>query len=103
MAHLHGLNKVYGVICHKSGCQNPGACDKLAGKYGDHDLPMCPIAWINEDPCFLAALDLYSCSQVSPIANWPDGYAPWIVETVLELHAQSESAQAARIDEAHRG
>ena len=103
VAHLYGLNKVYGLICHKSGCQHPGECEKLAGKYGDQEIPTCPIAWLNQDASFLAALDLYTCSQVSPLEGWPDSYSPWVVETVLELHQQSESAQAARIEEVTGG
>lgn len=81
-------------MCHVSGCQADGECEKLAGKYGTEDFAKCPVAMLNEAQDFAVCLDLYAASKVSPIHGWPSAYAPWIIKTVIELHREIERVSA---------
>ena len=48
-------------------------------------------------------LDLYAASKVSPIAGWPESYAPWIVEGVIELHREIERVSSEAVRSASSG
>ena len=102
-ANLDAFGKVYGLMCHVSGCQAEGDCEKLAGKYGGEHFDRCPIALINESTDFAVCLDLYAASKVSPIEGWPSCFSPWIVKTVVELHRELEKVQAESIKAVTRG
>jgi hypothetical protein len=88
------------VTCAYSGCQ--GKCEELAGNYGDHYFDTCPIRSINTMR-WKVVLDLYNASKISPLSDWPYGFAPWVVESLINLNNEIESVQVQKQKEALNG
>jgi hypothetical protein len=37
----------------------------------------------------------WTASRVSPLADWPHGYAPWLVDAMTALHSEIAAVDAA--------
>lgn len=55
--------------------------------------PSCPGAQLS-DPFTLEADRLWRASLVSPLAGWPDAYAPWASHALLERRGPDDAAKA---------
>ena len=98
-ANLHKLRKIYGITCAVSGCV--GKCDELGGTYGAHEFEQCPVASL-QTRRWGVILELYGALRVSPLAQWPEGWAPWVVRGLSDLKGEIETAQSAATEEAYR-
>jgi len=50
----------------------------------------CPAAWLNH-PEIAIASRLLDQARVSPLSDWPGGYAAWVVEAVTEFKAAEDA------------
>ena len=53
--------------------------DLLGRKWG-----RCPADYLN-DPNLLLAVELYAATKISPLANWPDGWAAWVRDYMIAI------------------
>ena len=53
----------------------------------------CPSSYLRT-PEINYAMDLYSAAKVSPLADWPDGYACWVREYLCAIEAAVKERQA---------
>lgn len=95
------MRRVYGIVCHLprdkgGGCQHPGACERLAGRYGGHDLGTCPVRML-QSPEWGVVMYYWAAAKVAPLAEWPAGYAPWLVDAMTALHSEMAQAEAKMI------
>ena len=51
-------------------------------------------------PAWQTVLHLYDVGQVSPISDWPDGWAAWATDGLTALHWGVERAKANKLKEA---
>ena len=69
-------------------------CASKAGKYLRHDFPTCPIRAALDDPSLMYVLSLESQMETSPVSDWPDGFAAWVVDLLSAIkeirHAKQE-------------
>ena len=75
-------------------------CAKKSGWYLNHEWSRCPVREVLDDSRMTAALQLERQSKVSPIANWPNGYAAWVPEYICAIAAAREERASS---EANRG
>lgn len=65
--------------------KDSGIPDKWGGR--------CPSDWANH-PEVAVASRLLAQADVSPLSNWPNGYAAWVVDAATELKAARDSIRA---------
>ena len=94
------LRKIYGITCAFSGCA--GDCEKLAGEYGKFEFDRCPISYLHSRR-WSVVLELFAVARVSPLSDWPVGWAPWVVRSLSELTRSIETAKAEAANEAAKG
>ena len=90
-ANINQLRKIHGITCAFSGCV--GNCEDLAGKYGEFVFDACPISVISSRR-WTVIFELFGASKVSPLSDWPEGWAPWIVRGLSDLRAAIDTATA---------
>ena len=64
------------------------------GILGYDDWPTCPVSLLR-GPHWQHIVTLYNCKTVSPLSEWPQGYAAWVVDglTALEDAFNRKSAK----------
>jgi len=82
----------YGLTCEE--CPRSRKCDEWPAegtgyKFEGHriaqvDWEACPASYLRS-PHLNYAMDLYAAAQVSPIADWPDGWAAWVREWMVAI------------------
>ena len=63
---------------------------------------MCPSAYLRTHE-FNYALELYAASKISPLADWPDGWACWVKEYLCAIDNAIKERQSKDIDRIGRG
>lgn len=48
------------------------------------DWKRCPVAYLS-DPHLSMAVELYAATKISPIAEWPDGWAAWVRDYLVKI------------------
>ncbi len=77
--------RAFGPPCHGKGCGDVGA-DEQWRVWADHEYGMCPWQALR-DPEVVGAVRLYAQKNVSPLADWPDGWAAWATQGVVAIEA----------------
>ena len=78
-----------------SACGGEGSvCASRGGTYLGQQWETCPVSAAMRDRRLQAALTLDGARRVSPLADWPDGYAAWVPGLLAEI----ESVRSARSD-----
>jgi len=75
-------------------------CVQKAGWYLNNQWSCCPVREVLDDSRMTAALQLERQAKISPIANWPAGYAAWVPEYVCSI---SSARQERANSESNRG
>jgi hypothetical protein len=84
----HGLGCAAGSFDY---CQHDRSkCAEKAGFYVNNQWSRCPVREVLDDSRMTAALQVERQSKISPIANWPSGYAAWVPEYVCAISAARE-------------
>ena len=94
----------YGLDCRE--CPRERKCnawgvESLAYKHEGEDLmgtkwPVCPSSYLN-DPHILLALEITNCARVAPLADWPSGWAAWVVKYMQAIHQAVEERKAEEV------
>ena len=45
----------------------------------------------------------WAASKVTPLADWPEGYAPWLVDAMTALHSEIARAEAQMMESIRNG
>ena len=89
---MHGLACAGGDL---SGCNGQeGACASRGGLMLGVVWPGCPVREIMRDARIQAALGLDNARKISPLADWPHGFAAWVPEMLATLKGFRDSRQA---------
>lgn len=75
-------------------------CQRPVTVWGDV-YPQCPET-MRTVPQWQAVISLYNQSKISPLAGWPDAYAPWVTHAVTALEAEFSEKARRQIEEAKR-
>jgi hypothetical protein len=98
-ANVSQLRKIHGITCAFSGCV--GNCEDLAGEYGAYVFDACPISVLSSRR-WTVILELFGAAKVSPLSEWPEGWAPWIVRGLSDLKSAIDTATAEAQKEAFK-
>ena len=74
----------------------------MAGRYGCHDLGTCPVRLLSS-PEWGVVMYYWAASKVTPLADWPEGYAPWLVDAMTALHSEIARAEAQMMESIRNG
>lgn len=86
------LDHPYGLNCNdcprERRCSTWGDSD-LSYKHEGIDLlgktwDRCPASYLN-DPALTLAVEIYAATKISPLANWPDGWACWVKDYLIGI------------------
>ena len=80
----------------QEGCESRKWPSAVAGR---SDWPTCPMGMLRA-PAWRAIVDAYVASKVSPLRDWPDGYAAFAHEGMIELHAAVRREDDRKIQQA---
>ena len=73
--------------CTERECEEPregGPEDMLLDAIGARWIPSCPRKLLH-DPLLQAVIGVHNAAELSPLSDWPDGYAAWVPEGWLAL------------------
>ena len=83
---------VYALDCDH--CPRQNKCDQwgVSGVQYKHegksilgkDWKKCPAAYL-ADPHLSLAVELYASTKISPLADWPDGWAAWVRDYLVKI------------------
>jgi|6_EtaG_2_1085325.scaffolds.fasta_scaffold41759_2 hypothetical protein len=88
-------------------CPRDGRCEKVPlkapmGILGYDKWPTCPVRLLR-GPHWQHVVTLYNAKSVSPLSDWPHGYAAWVVDGLCSLEAAFSRKQSAEMKKATRG
>jgi len=63
----------------------------------------CPIGVMDLDPLWSEVVTLQACARISPLAQWPQGYAASVVSGLISLRAELDREEARQIRKASGG
>jgi len=77
-------------------------CKSKAGLYLGKDYPTCPVREMVDDHHLQLGLMLERQSEVSHIEHWPDGWASWVFDILIQIKGARAQRQHGELKNASR-
>jgi hypothetical protein len=88
-----------------AGCTGPQAADgcqtRRVTRAVGVDWPLCPRAMLRA-PTWDGILQTYLAAQISPLAEWPEAYAPYVVDGCAAIRAAVRKADEEKMERSRR-
>lgn len=72
---------------HPHRCTGAGCTRKPRIPIAEALWDVCPLGVV-DGPVWAPVAALWQASHVSPLANWPHGYAAWMVRALISVHTE---------------